>query len=330
MMAESQVTLSGLDGANPLAYLAALGVLRILDLRARRSSRPLPRLSWSDEGCWRPVIHGAASIDAIIAEVMEDKPSWSDDPAFLLAYEGDGETLVRDPRRSKGKVTRDLKPKPAAMRIFLDDLANRTAFEQTPAELLLLRRALDTAAAYGSEMVADNNGNTKPNGFHFTAGQQQFLKAIAELQEGVNEADLHEALAGPWRRESQLPNMSWDATNARYYALRAKNPSGDKKTTIAGADWLAYVGLGTFPAFPRGTRLVTTGITGGWKDGAFIWPVWLYPATWRVASSIIRSVDSIDLPAEARQARGIGAVFRSSISRSDQGGYGSFAPAEVW
>jgi hypothetical protein len=175
------------------------------------------------------------------------------------------------------------------MRAFLEDLAKRSALRQSLTHRLELRRALDTAAAYGNEFVQDNNGNTKPTAFHFTAGQQQFMKAVSDLQAGVTAADLSEALVGPWRRESTLPNMSWDATNARLYALRATNPSGDKKTTVAGADWLAFVGLGALPSFPSGNRLLTTGIKGGWKDSAFGWVVWTRPATYRVVGSLLRS-----------------------------------------
>jgi hypothetical protein len=327
-MSQPPLVLTGLDGSNPLAFLAALGVLRVLDYRARQYARPIPKLSWVDDGCWRPVLLGPPGVDAVIGEVIEDKATWSNDPAFLLAYDESGEMLL-DPRDSRRKATRDLKPRPDAMRAFLDGLASRTSWQCSPSELPLLRRALDTAAAYGSELVQDNNGNTKPTAFHFTAGQQQFMKAVSELQVGVDDADLREALVGPWLRESTLPNMSWDSTNARFYALRATNPSGDKKTTVAGADWLAFIGLGLLPSFPREGRLMTTCIKGGWKNSQFTWPVWEGPCTRRVASSIIRAARLRELSPGERRARGIAAVFTSSISRSEQGGYGSFSPAEV-
>ena len=155
------------------------------------------------------------------------------------------------------------------------------------------------------------------------------MKAIAELQEKVSEADFYEALVGPWRRESPLPNMGWDATNARLYALRASNPSGDKKTTVAGADWLAFVGLGAFPSFPGKGRLNTTGFKGGWKDSVFTWAVWDRPATWQTARSLCRGSKLLDLSESERRARGLTVAFTASIARSDQGGYGSFAPAAV-
>lgn len=319
--------LTGLDGANPLAFLASLGVLRALDHRARLHKLPSPRLSWVDEGCWRPVVHGMPSLDAIVSEIVEDRSSWAEDPAFLLAYDETGMNLV-DPTTATGKFARDLKPKPEAMRAFLDGIALRVTVQQTSQERIALRRTLETAACYGSELVQDNNGNTKPTAFHFTAGQQQFMKAVAELQEKVCETDFHEALVGPWRRESTLPNMGWDATNARLYALRASNPSGDKKTTVAGADWLAFIGLAAFPSFPVKGRLRTTGIEGGWKDSVFTWAVWDRPATWQTAVSLCRS-KLRELSEPERRARGFTVTLSASITRSDQGGYGSFSPAAV-
>lgn len=322
------IVLTGLDGANPLAFLAALGVLRVLDYRARLNSQSPPRLSWVDEGCWRPVVHGVPTIEAIVSEIIADKASWPTDPAFVLAYDESGMNLV-DPLSATGKFTRDLKPKPEAMRSFLDGIAGRAAHRQSGQERISLRRTLETAACYGSELVQDNNGNTKPTAFHFTAGQQQFMKAVAELQEKVSEADFYEALVGPWRRESPLPNMGWDATNARFYALRANNPSGDKKTTVAGADWLAFIGIGAFPSFPSNGRLNTTGIKGGWKDSVFTWAVWNRPATWQTVRALCQTANLNELSETARRARGLTVTFRASIPRSDQGGYGSFSPAAV-
>lgn len=53
------------------------------------------------------------------------------------------------------------------------------------------------------------------------------------------------------------------------------------------------------------------------------------PCTFRVATCLARMPDLARVSAVERASRGIGSVFRARISRSDQGGYGSFAPAEV-
>jgi hypothetical protein len=215
---------------------------------------------------------------------------------------------------------RDLKPPPPGFRDYLVELLA----ESTPAN----RRAVDWASAFATDIAVDNKGNTKPTALHFTAGQQQFLQMANELTDGVTLEDFREALEGPWKYERPLPVMGWDATRSRDYALRASDPSTDKKLGVPGADWLALRGLIFLPAVPRGPRVVTTGCGGGWKNGWFRWPLWTVPLTSAVIRSVLRqSWDEISVP--ERHARGVGVVFVSGIKRSDQGGYGAFEPASV-
>jgi len=323
------VRLPGLDGSNPLGVLAALGLLRVVDGRAQSAGRRRPRLEWVDDGYWQPVIHGAGDIDRVIEAVVEDRDTWSDDPAFLLAYDESGENLV-DPRVAGGKVVRDLKASPSAMRQFHDRIAAAAERDGLSlAERLAARRSMDTAAAYGSEVVQDNSGRTKPLALHFTAGQQSFLDAAAKLQQGITTDHVGEALRGPWSGSSKLPSMSWDSTVTRMYALRATDPSGEKRGSTPGADWLAFIGLGVLLVVPRGRRLVTAGVRGGWKDGRFSWPIWSAPLPLSVVRALLLTPSLPGLPAAERAARGIATVFSSAIMRYDPGGYGGFSPARV-
>jgi len=294
------VTLTGLEGTNPLSLLAALGVLA-----ASATGRPESRLCWRYEGGWWPILTSKYSaIDDLLEQLDEDRRSCSDDPALSLEYDG----------------KRDLKPSPARFRDLLLDLS-RNATAET-------RRSIDWASAFATDVAVDNNGNTKPTALHFTAGQQQFLQMAVELRDKVTKEDLREALIGPWQYRRPLPVMGWDATSSRDYALRATDPSTDKKRGVPGADWLAIRGLTFFPTMPQGNRVLTTACVGGWKDGRFIWPLWTVP----LSASVIRSLlcgNVWSLTNEERAARGIGAVFSSGIKRSDQGGYGSFEPASV-
>lgn len=342
-----KVLLEALDASNPLAFLASIGILRTLYHRAEERGEEAPSLSFVWQSGFRPMVHGVESVEVLIEALLEDRDTWNNDEALQFAYDASGDWLPLAQRGDDPKLTRDLKPPPEQMRTFLESIARR--LESAEAEPLL-RRTLDTAAAYGSEIVQDNNGNTKPTSLHFTAGSQRFLDAIVKLHEGVNAADFDEALRGPWKRQSTLPNMSWDSTYSRAYALRAVNPSDDPKLTIAAADWLAYIGLGALPVFPRGRQLLTTGVFGGWKDSVFIWPIWSVPLSYRVAVSALRTPILAEIARELREpdsppegpdaararrrqseheARGIAAVFMSKILRSDQGGYGSFSPARM-
>lgn len=294
------VTLTGLDGTNPLAFLAALGVLE-----AAGDGTSTVRLRWQYEGSWRPVLASAyTDIDALIERLDTDRHECMEDPALALEYDG----------------KRDLKPLPDRFRQLLIQLSG----DATP----LKRRSVDWVSAFATDVAVDNKGNTKPTALHFTAGQQQFLQMAAELVKNITKDDFREALCGPWKYERQLPVMGWDATSSRDYALRATDPSTDKKLGVPGADWLAIRGLTYLPTVPRGTRVMTAGCIGGWKDGRLRWPLWTVPLN----ASVIRSVLCHNLETmtkHERAARGIGVVLSSGIKRSDQGGYGSFEPATV-
>ena len=294
------VTLHGLDGGNPLGFLAALGALE-----GALDDSTEARLTWRREGEWRPVLTSTfADVTALVDRLDHDRRACASDPALALAYGG----------------KKDLKPSPGDFRTYLTRLLEKTTATE--------RRSVDWASAFATDVAVDNNGNTKPTALHFTAGQQQFLQMVGELVTNVTKDDLREALEGPWRYERPLPVMGWDATDAREYALRATDPSTDKKRGVPGADWLAVRGLGYFPTVPRGSRVMTTGCRGSWKDGALQWPLWTVPLTPAVIRSTLR-LDVEQMSAAERTARGIGMVLRSGIRRSDQGGYGSFSPASV-
>lgn len=294
------VTLSGLDGSNPLGFLAALGALAGLE-----GGTSQPRLRWRYDGVWNPVLTSDHTDLGSLAEHLDrDRRRCIADAALSLAYDG----------------KRDLKPPPPVFRAYLAGLRDAAG----PAD----RGSIDWAAAFGTDIAVDNNGNTKPTALHFTAGQQQFLQMVEELVGKVTQEDLREAIEGPWRYDKPLPVMGCDATSSRDYALRAGNPSLDKKLGVPGADWLAVRGLTFLPCVPRGRRVFTTGCAGRWKDGTFSWPIW----TGALSSPVIRSLlrlNSVQMDRAERIARGVGAVFWSGIRRSDQGGYGSFEPSSA-
>jgi hypothetical protein len=125
-----------------------------------------------------------------------------------------------------------------------------------------------------------------------------------------------------------LPVLQWDSTASREYALRASDPSKDKKLGVPGAEWLAFRGLQFFRAVPVGSKVVTTACGGGWKTGYLRWALW---SCWLSAPAAMTVLGQAwaDRSAAEREARGIVLGLESSIRRSDQGGYGSFAPSRI-
>lgn len=303
--------LTGLDPSNPLGFLAALGLLKVLSWRAGSDDAP-PTLHFTGAGMGVPVLETPLSYDEVRDAVLADAVELGDCPALQLAYDNDGLAVPHTAR----EAVRDLKPAPAEAGAFLLRMSHSHP------------RAAEIAAGFFSEFAQDNNGRTKPTALHFTAGQQTFLSMIEELRQGVITDDVDEALRGPWRGNSALPSLSWDSAATRYYALRAADPSAEKRGSVPVANWLAFQALGFFPVAASRGRLRTTAVTGSWKTSTFIWPLWAEPLPSRVVASLLRA-DLSDMTGRGRAAWGVTYVLSSSIQRSDQGGYGSFAPADV-
>lgn len=301
----------GLNAENPLGFFAALGLLRVLDDHARLHRLPTPRLAFVDRGYPAAEYETSLTRPELEQAVLDDAAACANDPVLGLAYDDSG---ARVGTTSKGAI-RDLKPRPVLARVILEEAAGAS------------RRSADVAAAAFTEIVTDNNGNAKPTAFHFTAGQQEFLSMLSMLREALSVEHLTEALDGPWLSHSPLPSLSWDSSAARFYALRANDPSSEKKGSVPGAYWLGSVGLTALPVLARRGRLETTGVRGGWKTGSFVWPVWSQPASFAAVRTLL-SVDWSRENARARSAVGVLTVLRSRITRSDQGGYGAFSPAE--
>ncbi len=306
----SELVLTGLDGKNPIAFLAALGVLNAVTDKAGAEG-PAPKLAWRQQGTFLPVLVGGPERDALLEALWEDVQSFRVEPAIQwLRY-----------RKEGGAEAHDLKPPPKEFVAYLRGLVERGAGAG--------RRSLDFAAAFATDVAVDNNGNTKPTALHFTAGQQEFLSMVTGLIEGVTTLDLEEAVFGPWRYERPLPVLQWDNAASRDYALRASDPSKDKKLGVPGADWLAFRGLPFLRVAPVGNAIQTTGCKGEWKNGRFRWPIWTVPLSRPVIGSLLGSAEVGDAAPRVLRARGVSMVFESAIRRSDQGGYGSFTPARV-
>ncbi len=312
--------------SNPLGFLAALGVLNVVsdaaadrsggvagDRKAgsepgrRRPSQDLaasPRLSWRDDDAWRPLLYSAAEdVPSLVKTIREDLCTWKGDPSLQLRYE------------KRGAATWDLKPPPEVFRKFLGKVME----SKSP-------RALEFVSAFAAEGALDNNGNIKPTALHFTAGQQEFLQMIDLLVRNVSDKDIENALVGPWKYDRGLRAvLNWDATASRDYALRAKDPAKEKLGN-PGADWLAFRGLSFLRVFASRRSLLTTGCWGEWKTGVFRWALWLHP----IERETVRTLLTLRTfaPAE-RSLRGIPVVYDCAIRRSDQGGYGSFAPPAI-
>lgn len=297
----SETHLPGLEGTNPLAFLAALGVQVVFHGKPEQ-----PRLWWSDDVAPHAVVGGEFSLDKIADAAVAVFNEWKCAPAT-------------NPMLSDGTVMPkgdELKLKPEDMRTYLDNAQGGGP-----------SRAL--AMALIAEGGLDNNGVAKPSHLYFTAGQQKFLLMARQILDQATREDVLAGLKGEWSYDSELPSLMWDVSDDRNYALSADDPSSRKKLTNPGPEALALLGLSLHPVFAAREGTLTQGCFGSWKSASYSWPLWGKPATLRTVRSLLAHGSNIPSAGDTRrwfQAWGIFTILQASIRRSDQGGYGTFGP----
>lgn len=300
----TRIELEGVDGSNPLGFLAALGLLRVI---------PGAKLGFSDNGSFRAFVDGLDSSKSELGRLISDDAKAAEDcrAPWRFAY-----TKAATKKQGPQEVA-DLKPPPDDFKKFLaicidDWLKGRD-------------EAAAYATAYATDVAVDGKGNTKPTAFHFTAAQQTFLGAVEGIRASVTQEWVEKSL---FEGHAERPgsNLRWDPGSERNWALMANDPSGDGTRVDAPLEWLAFRGLPLLPSFPRGTRIITTGVVGRGSDMTLTWPLWTVPGS----QQTIRSVLQVDWTRDAkeRRARGIVAICSSAIRRTSQG-FGNFGPSSV-
>ncbi|WP_066908097.1 type I-G CRISPR-associated protein, Cas3-extension family [Millisia brevis] len=294
-----------LRGDTAHGFLAALGVLQ-----AARRIVPGVRLSWSEHFRPRAVLHGTTR-DQLISAILAD----------------------RDARMTGAVLNHPADAPFDTLKCGADGL---TAWATRIGELADDDPDVDLWSALVIEGGFDNSGKAKPTHFDFSAGQVKFLKVVREIGGALTPNLLEEAITGPWRYESALSTLRFEAEGERIGALRAVPPSTEKLLGVPGADWLAFLGLAFYPlTLAPGrdrARVVTAACDTDWNAGAFRWPTWIRPLDHPTVAAVVtdptligENVARCDHRPQALRARGIAAVWQCGIGRSGQG-YGSFGP----
>mgnify|MGYP000249073059 CR=1 FL=1 len=300
----SSIQLVGVDGSNPLGFLAALGLLRVV-----RGAR----LGFSPDGSFRAFVDGLDRSKSDLATLIaaDAEAAANESAPWRFTY-----TKAATKKQGPQEVA-DLKAPPDDFKTFL-----ATCIE---AWLMGNDEAAIYAAAYGTDIAVDGKGNTKPTAFHFTAAQQTFLGAVEGIRASVTREWVETSLfEGHGERPGS--NLRWDPGAERNWALMAINPSGEGTRVDAPLEWLAFRGLPLLPSFPRGSRIITTGVVGRGDDMTFTWPLWSFPASLLTTRSALQ-VDWTGSTKE-RAARGVFAICSSAIRRTSQG-FGNFGPSSV-
>lgn len=300
--------LEGLDGANPLGFLAALGTLRVSSAAWPDSRAPV-RMGW--------VLGGLGPRPRLVVPAID-----ADADARSVFLDG-LERVLRGLRGHKAIEFDNNLNLNVRVDVFRERLVEAAA-EATPAD----RVYADFSAAFGSE-VARDNGIIEDTALRTMsgAGHQHFLGSIRELVDSTTRAHLEAALFEPWSYSDERPSMRWDPADDRRYALRADDPSTSPIRTSRGANRLAVEGLPLLPVVPLSGRAATCGFRISGRRVEWTWPIW-EPA---VELDVVRSMLSLgelqsDRPDRARlRAMGIVEIYR--CERVTQGKFRNFTPA---
>jgi len=287
--AQGGLLLSGLDGSNPLAFLAALGVFRVLTLKASSTAS----LVWEPSGTiWVPRV---TSPTLGVDEVLD----------LLRGF------LVREVTEHPVSLLSLVKADDHAQRrqVFSDCLASAS---------IRGRGEVDWVAAIASDMASpDANSQLQ------TTRRDYHLKNLTSIVARATGDHLRRALFSRWDYADSLDNQSLhlDPGEDRRHAHQWNQPAGDpdrkKSGGMLGANCLAIEALPLFVSVPEGGSLHTVGFTGSRSHNTrWTWPIWTRPISLPTLQSLLLLSElqqerfSETARTQLRQ-RGIAAVFRS-------------------
>ena len=295
------LVLTGLDGSNPLGFLAAIGTLRTV---AQADPSVDHRMEWrSHHGTWMPALSGngtptAEALIELLAHALRRHPT----PEFDFAQ--------------------DLNISSEAFGAVAGDAQRQVALQD--------RRYADFIASYGCELFVTRDKKSIQDTALRTmsgAGHQHFLGTMNELVVETDEAHLHRSLFEAWAYTDDKLGLRWDPEEDRRYALRWDNPSGDTIRTMRGANRLAVEALPLLPTAPGDRQLYTTGFSRQDKAVLLTWPIWENALSLDVVRSLL-ALSEIQKPEPSRpilSALGVVEVYRSQ--RMTVGKYRNFARA---
>lgn len=302
----SSIALSGLDGSNLLAFLAALGTLRTL---TRALNNPTIQMHWEARGIWTPVLSGPfpnddqKAMDLILSSLHTQLQNMAGHPVLTVAN-----NLNLSPQQFRQLAS-------AAVQ-----LAHQSGD----------RTGVDYVAAFGCDAISED-GVIADTAFRTMsgAGHQHFLKTMHDLVALTEPEHLKRSLFEPWDYADDRPSLRWDHADDRRYALRWKEPSGDPIRTMRGANRLAIEALPLFSTAPVGNKLETSGFrTGGSRNTFFSWPIWETPISIDVVRSLL-ALQELQLDRPPRdKLRPMGIVDVLRAQRLTIGKFRNFAPSQ--
>ena len=296
--------LDGLDGSNPLGFLATVGVAVVA-----HEIFPNLRVGWTrTANGWRPVLRNCG----------EDRREFS-------------ETLLRVLKSSPTTVFDIDNRMPFDVAKFARALRHAQSHSS-----ITERRDADLLAGMGTELYPDRKSDLFQDSrlrmvrSGDNAGQGLPFYVKSSLQ-SMTLDHVERVLFSNWDYQDEGYSLRWDPIGDQRYALRWKDPSKSKLAdgpgTMLAANCLAVEALRWFPTLIVGTQTQTTGFRRvARRETYFVWPIWTPMVGVDTLRSLLASPD-LDRNPAALVKRGIEEVYRSQRIQQNQY-YSNFSPAQ--
>ena len=295
-----ELPLPGLREDNPRDFLAALGLLRLVD---KLWPECCTRLRWCP--------------DTITPELRGDKPLPDNWAATLVAALLDLVQLPGKPM-AHGEI---IKTSYESFRA-----ATQRAVEFARTDHPLANIPLLLYSCYASQIPSEN-GDIEPSGFSF-GNAQSGKKLLLDATQLIERLDVEELLATLQGKAEGVAakTLRWNPTEYRPAAYRSHDPGskhkGDGTLDFPALNVLAFFGMTFYPVVATATGATTAGMFRLGRQSFFLWPAWSTPLSVEEIASLLVS----DLTTQGSEV-GVDRVWRSRRFSSDKSLY--FAPAEI-
>lgn len=259
--------LKGINGTNPLGFLAALGAFRVATLADSSA-----KMGWRvDSATPHPYLQTALTAEPFAEAVCEEAKRVAQEVA---AYAD----IIKVPASDYRDTALAHMP--------------QHALPCTPTDA-------DYFAAFACDGVVDKEGKVEPSRLSFSngGGMQFLLKDYRTLAARCLADEVRANILQGLGNVQPLTNLNWDPAALRSYALRWNDPNSDKKDTDVPANVLAFIGLTWFPSVPSIHDLVTAGFSE--RGRVWTWALWDRPASFVVVRSLVRAPVARQQPAIA-------------------------------
>ena len=303
-VASYKLPLTGLDGSNLLAFLAALGTLRLLSTEAPELNW---KLSWAFEGTPIPVLSASHKLDGeYVLKLLEKKLQ---SPLLTELF-----SRLPDPNKFSLNEFREH--------------AEQIEMKRSNWQMDWLCAFAAPIHRYVNGKPEDNLGNTAFR--TLGAGRTSFVAALDNLNTCCTPKHLRRTLFETWDYKDLKNNLRLDGIDDRRYALMGSTPTNDSAEptrTMWGANRLAFEAFPLFPVWPGIRRVDTAGFTTAGSLGTyFYWSLWDKPFDLNATRSLLWQRMWYEFEHPQTESLGIKATFRSQ--RFNFGKYRNFSPSE--